>query len=53
MRRGGFWEIAENGEPVLEQLRAVVSEENIQSLHVALLRERKRREERNKMDRDK
>lgn len=44
MRRGGFWEIAENGELVLEQLKAMVSEENIQRLHVALLRERKRRE---------
>lgn len=45
MRRGGFWEIEENNVLVLELLRAIVSEENIQRLHIALLRERKRREE--------
>lgn len=35
--RGGFWEVVQDGEPVLEQLRPVVGEQKVQSLDVALL----------------
>ena len=37
VRRGGFWEIAEDGQAMLQQLRAMVGEENVQSLDVTLL----------------
>lgn len=37
VRRRGFWKVAENGEPVLQELCSVVREQNVQRLHVALL----------------
>lgn len=35
--RGGFWEVTEDGQTMLQQLGAVVGEENVQSLDVTLL----------------
>lgn len=37
VRRRGLWKVAEDGEPVLQEVRAVVREQNVQCLHVALL----------------
>lgn len=38
VRRGGFWEVVKDGEPMLQQRCAVVREQNVEGLHVALLR---------------
>lgn len=37
VRRGGFWEVVEDSEPMLEELGSVVREQDVQRLHVALL----------------
>lgn len=37
VRRGGFWEVVKDGEPMLQELCSVVREQNVESLHVTLL----------------
>lgn len=39
VRRRGFWKVAEDSEPVLQEFCSVVGEQNVQRLHVALLEE--------------